>query len=253
MAIRTETRGTTGIITIDRAEARNAINRDVAQGIEDALDGFEVDPEVRVVVVTGTGDTFSAGADLRAVTSDPMGMVTERGGFAGIVRREYPKTLIAAVNGRALGGGFEIALACHLVVAAEEATFGLPEVRRGLVAAAGGLVRLGQRLPRAIALELVMTGASITAAEAHTLGLVNRVVPADELLDSAVALGEAVSRNSPTAVRISRAVVTEARTASDLEGWALTDRAVGELQTSEDFAEGIAAFLEKREPRWSSL
>ena len=251
MTVKTDKRGSIGILTIDRPEARNAIDGEAARGIEQALDAFEQDDDVHGVVVTATGETFCAGADLKAAMSDPFSLVTERGGFAGIVKRHFDKTLVAAINGRALGGGFEIALSCHLVVAAESAQFGLPEVKRGLVAGAGGMFRVAQRLPLAIALELVMTGDPITASRAAELGLVNRVVPDGEVVDRAVELAQAVAANGPLAVRLSRQVVQDARRMSDAEGWARTNQVVGELQASEDFKEGIMAFLEKREPQWT--
>lgn len=251
MAILTEARGATGIITIDRPEARNAVNREVSEGIEAALDAWEVDDAISAIVITGAGDMFSAGADLKAATTDPAGLQTERGGFGGFVMRELRKPVVAAVNGRALGGGFEIALACHMVVAADDAEFGIPEVKRGLIAAGGGLFRLAQRLPRALALELAMTGDPITAQRAFELGLVNRVVPRDQVVDAAVLLAEGVGRNGPVAVRLSRRVVEATANVSDRVGFELTEEAAAELLQSEDFKEGIQAFIEKREPRWS--
>jgi enoyl-CoA hydratase/carnithine racemase len=219
--------------------------------MEAALDAFEADAAIRAIVVTGAGDTFSAGADLKAAMSDPFGIQTERGGFGGFVKRDFSKTVVAAVNGRALGGGFEIALASHLVVAAETAEFGLPEVKRGLIAGAGGLFRLAQRLPRAVALELAMTGNSIGADRAMELGLVNRVVPATDVVDAAIELADQVARNGPVAVRLSRDVVLASRWVDDDEGWRLSEQASNELLQSDDFKEGIQAFLEKREPRWT--
>jgi enoyl-CoA hydratase/carnithine racemase len=251
VAILTEARGATGIITINRPDARNAVNRDVAEGIEAALDQFEGDDAVAAIVITGAGDVFCAGADLKAAMSDPFGLQTERGGFGGFVKRDFPKPMVAAVNGRALGGGFEIALACHLVVAADDAELGIPEVKRGLIAGAGGLFRLAQRLPRALALELAMIGDPMAAQRAFELGLVNRVVPRDQVVDAAVDLADALGRNGPVAVRLSRRVVEATANVSDEEGFRLTEKAAEELLQSEDFKEGIQAFVEKREPRWT--
>jgi enoyl-CoA hydratase len=251
VAILTETRDTTGIITINRPNARNAVNREVAEGIEAALDAFDGDDAVSAVVITGAGDMFCAGADLKAAMSDPLGLQTERGGFGGFVKRAFRKPVVAAVNGRALGGGFEIALACHLVVAADDAELGIPEVKRGLIAAGGGLFRLAQRLPRAVALELAMTGDPITAQRAFELGLVNRIVPRESVVDAAVVLAEGIGRNGPVAVGLSRRVVESAANMSDDEGFQLNDEAAEEILQSEDFLEGIQAFVEKREPRWT--
>lgn len=251
MAVTRDVRDGVGIITLNRPEARNAVNGDVARGIEEALDAFEADGAVRAIVLTGTGEVFSAGADLKAAMSDPQAMETDRGGFAGIVKRKLTTTTIAAVNGPALGGGFEIALSCDLVVAAEQAVFGLPEVKRGLIAGAGGLFRVGQRLPRAIALELVMTGDPIDAARAQQAGLVNRVVPTGQEVGGAIELAHRVTINGPVAVRLSRDLVVDAPVLTEEQGWERTQQAVTEVLESEDFREGIQAFLEKREPRWS--
>ncbi|MBW3664689.1 MAG: crotonase/enoyl-CoA hydratase family protein [Actinobacteria bacterium] len=251
MSVREERRGEVTVITIDRPGARNAVDRSIAEGIEAALDRADADDAVRVVVLTGAGDVFCAGADLRAAGTDPQGLQTERGGFAGIVRRELAKPVIAAVNGPALAGGFEIALACDLVVASRTAVFGLPEVKRGLVAAAGGLLHLGRRVAPAVALELAMTGDPIDAERAAGLGLVNRVVEPGEELAIALELAGRIAANGPLAVRVSRRLVLEAPTVTIGEGWSRTENAVEEILGSEDFHEGIAAFLEKREPVWT--
>ena len=177
-AVEFEKRDRVAILTLNRPEARNAVNGEVANAMEAALDDIEADDAITVVIVTGAGSTFCAGADLKLVAQGRGNeMATKRGGFGGITTRERSKPIIAAVNGPALAGGFELVLACDLVVAADHAKFGLPEVKRGLFAAAGGLIRLPKRVPLALAMELAITGDPIDADRAHQLGLVNRVVP----------------------------------------------------------------------------
>lgn len=247
-----ERKGHVEVVTINRPEARNAINGPVSTGLADAFDELTEDADAWVVVLTGSGDkAFSAGMDLKAFASGEGGAVmNSNGGFGGIARRSFPKPLIAAVNGSALAGGLEIMLACDLVVAAEHATFGIPEAKRGLIAGAGGLFRLPKRLPLAIALELALTGDPIDARRAHELGLVNRVVPADRLMDEALALAGRIAENAPLAVRYSKSVMMRAVDVDDAEGWRLTDEAVGVVFGSADAMEGPIAFAEKRPPRW---
>jgi enoyl-CoA hydratase len=240
------------VITIDRPEARNAISPEVAQGIEGAIDAAEADDGVRVAVLTGTPPVFSAGADLKAIRAGRGDqLATERGGFAGLVRRERTKPLIAAVEGAALAGGTEIVLACDLVVASREARFGLPEVKRGLVAAAGGLFRLGRRLPLNLALECALTGDPIDAELARHHGLVNQLCAPGQALDTALALARRITANAPLAVRESRAIVLECTWADDDEAWRRTHEARDLVAASEDVREGVAAFLEKRAPAWT--
>ena len=253
MAVEIERRPGVGILRINRPGARNAVNGAVAQGMEAGLDEFESDSEVQAVVVTGTGSVFSAGADLKLVASGRAGEIaTKRGNFAGIVRRDFPKPLIAAVNGPALAGGFEIVLACDLVVAAENAVFGIPEAKRGLVAAAGGLIRLPKRVPLALATELAITGDPIDAARAHQLGLVNRVVPGEQLLDEALALAGRIAENAPLAVRNALRMVREAVDLDEEAAWARNNELAVEVFSSPDAVEGATAFAEKRPPRWTS-
>src|SRR5882672_11110697 len=203
-----EPRGHIAILTLNRPEARNAISPEVSQTMAGLLDEIEADSALRTVVLTGRGEVFSAGADLKVVAQGKANDIARgKGGFAGIVTREFPKPMIAAVNGPALAGGFEIVLACDLVVAADSARFGIPEVQRGLMAAAGALIRLPKRVPLAMALELAMTGDPITAERALALGLVNRVAPRDQVLDEACTLAERIGENSPLAVRLSRQLV----------------------------------------------
>jgi enoyl-CoA hydratase len=248
-----ERRGNVALLTLNRPEARNAISPEVSQEMAAALDGIESDPDVRAVVLTGAGDVFSAGADLKVVAAGRAGDIARvKGGFAGVATRDFPKPLIAAVNGPALAGGCEIVLSCDLVVAADTARFGIPEVKRGLMAAAGGLIRLPKRLPMAIALELAMTGDPMDASRALALGLVNRVVPREQVVDEALALAERIGENSPIAVRLSRRLVKEAAELSEADGWERTNELAVEVFASGDAIEGATAFAEKRTPVWKS-
>ena len=246
-----EQRGRVAVLTINRPEARNAVNGDVAAGMEAAIDRLEADDETWVGVVAGRGPVFSAGADLKAIASgQAKSLSTKRGGFAGLARRERVKPLIAAVDGPALAGGCEIVLSCDLVVASTNARFGIPEVKRSLVAGAGGLFRLPRALPLNVAMELALTGDPIDAERAYALGLVNVLVDAGGAVDGALALAERICANAPTAVRESRRVVILGTLADDDTAWRLTDEAMGRVMKTEDFAEGPKAFIEKRAPSW---
>ncbi|MHB8289201.1 MAG: crotonase/enoyl-CoA hydratase family protein [Acidimicrobiales bacterium] len=242
----------TEVITINRPEARNAIDGATSAALASAFEELEGDDGIRAVVLTGSGDkAFSAGMDLKAFAAGEMGDITQSpGGFAGFTRRSFPKPIIAAVNGAALAGGFEMVLACDLIVAADHAVFGIPEVKRGLVAGAGGLIRLQTRLPLSVALELALTGETIGAERALELGLVNRVVPAEQLLPEALKLAATVCSNAPVAVRTSKRVMREACARPESEGWELTDQAVREVFSTQDAMEGAIAFAEKRPPSW---
>jgi enoyl-CoA hydratase len=190
--------------------------------------------------------------DLKAFSSGEGGdIIGASGGFAGLTQRDFPKPIIAAVNGSALAGGFEIMLSCDLVVAAAHARFGIPEAKRGLIAGAGGLIRMPKRLPMAIALELAMTGDPIDAERAYALGLVNKVVPGESLLDEAMALAERIAANAPLAVRHSKKVMKRAADVPEAEGWAINAESVGVVFSSADAMEGPIAFAEKRKPNWS--
>jgi enoyl-CoA hydratase len=242
-----------GVITIDRPEARNAINPEAASGIEAAIDEIEGDDALRVAVLTATPPVFCAGADLKAIRDGRrLELSTERGGFAGFVRRQRTKPVIAAVDGPALAGGTELVLACDLVVASEASRFGLPEVERGLVAAAGGLFRLPRKLPPNLALEHVLTGDPITVETAHRHGLVNRVCAPGAAAEQALELAARIASNAPIAVRESRRVMLESG-AGDEQGWQLSAEAAKVAAASEDVQEGIAAFLEKRPPVWRGV
>jgi enoyl-CoA hydratase len=246
-----ETRGHVAVLKINRPEKKNAVNGDVARGMEAGIDRLEDDPDLWLGVLTHEGDVFSAGADLKAINEGRAGELnTAKGGFAGIASRSRTKPIIAAVDGPALAGGTEIVLSCDLVVASSAASFGIPEVKRSLVAAAGGLFRLPRLLPRNVALELGLTGDPITAERAHALGLVNVLCEAGQALDAALALAQRIEANAPLAVRETRRLMLELRDADDETGFRESGRAMVELANTEDFWEGPKAFLEKRPPEW---
>jgi len=236
-------------ITINRPAAKNAVNLGVAKGIAHAVDVLDGRDDLRVGILTGAGGTFCSGMDLKAFLGGELPMIEGRG-FGGLVERPPEKPLIAAIEGYALAGGFELSLACDLAVAAENARFGIPEAKRGLVAAAGGLVRLPRMAPYRLALELALTGEMITAARAHELGLLNRVVPAGQALEGALALARAIVANGPLAVATSKRVMRDSASWSDAELWSRQNAATMPIFSSEDAREGAAAFAEKRAPNW---
>ena len=244
-----EQRGHVAVLTINRPEARNAINRATALAIDAALNDAATNDDIWVVVLTGAGDkAFSAGMDLKAFATGEF-PITENG-FGGITQRIFPKPLIAAVNGSALAGGFEIMISCDMVVAAEHASFGIPEAKRGLIAGGGGLIRLAKRIPLAIAYEMALTGDPVTAERAFSLGLVNQVVPAEQVLDAALALAERIAANAPLAVRTSKSVVRQSLELTEAEAWELNNEQFGMIGRSADAMEGAIAFAEKRAPNW---
>jgi enoyl-CoA hydratase/carnithine racemase len=244
-----ERRGHVELITINRPEARNAINRATALALSDALDNCERDDDVWVVVLTAAGDkAFSAGMDLKAFATGEF-PITEKG-FGGITKREFSKPLIAAANGSALAGGFEMMISCDMVVAADHAKFGIPEVTRGLIAGAGGLIRLPKRVPLTVAYELALTGEPIDAQRAYELGLVNQVVPGDQVIDAAIALAERIAKNAPLAVRTSKDVMRKSIELSEEDSWTENDGAFAMIGRSSDAMEGAIAFAEKRQPNW---
>ena len=240
------------VITINRPDARNAVNADVANGIEEAIDQLEADDSLWVGILTGVPPVFSAGADLKEINAGRAGTLsTARGGFAGITRRERTKPIIAAVDGPALAGGTEITLACDLIVASTTASFGIPEVKRCLVAAGGGLFRLPRKVPFNIAMELTLTGDPITAERAHHFGLVNVLCEPGSALAAARDLSARIEANAPVAVRESRKVVYAAMTEDEDTGWRLSGEGMMKAMSSEDMKEGLTAFIEKRPPQWS--
>jgi enoyl-CoA hydratase/carnithine racemase len=241
------------IVTIDRADRANAIDLETAQQLSEIFDGLEQDERVRAVVLTGAGERiFCAGMDLQAVEAGQAAAINNvPGGFAGIARRDFQKPLIAAVNGAALGGGFEIALACDLVVAAANARFGLPEVSLGLFAASGGAVRIALRLPSALALEHLLIGDPIGAQRALELGLANRVVTEGTAREEALGLAHRISRNAPLAVQASKRIARVAMTAGEEPAWVLNAQLADRVTASEDAREGGAAARERRVPVWT--
>lgn len=241
------------LVTINRPEARNSVNADVANSLESIVDRTNNDPRIRACILTGEGDkAFSAGADLKTVRAGGVKTIrTERGGFAGFVFADRRKVWIAAVNGFALGGGFEMVLACDMVVADPTAQLGLPEVKRGLMALAGGLIRLPRTIPKAVAYEAIVTGEPFAAQRAYELGLVNRISEPGRVVEQALELTRSVSRNSPIAVQES---IRIARNRNELKEDALIALGLSareDLEKTDDYAEGLRAFAEKRGPNWT--
>ena len=254
----TERRGNTLVITINRPEARNAVNQAVSVGIGDALAQAQDDPEIWAVVITGAGDkSFCAGADLKAISRGENIFHPDHPewGFAGFVQHFIDKPVIAAVNGTALGGGTELALASDLVVAQASAQFGLPEVKRGLIAAAGGIFRIVEQLPRKIGMRLLVTGEPITAEEAARWGLINEGVPDGTVLDAALALADRITVNAPLAVQASKRVAVGADdgvVTAETDAWKRSNRAMRGVFSSQDAMEGPLAFAQKRAPVWKA-
>jgi crotonobetainyl-CoA hydratase len=256
-AVLVERRGHVMVITINRPEARNAVNEAVCIGVGEALAAAETDAGVRAVVLTGAGDrAFCAGADLKAIAAGerilPAGR--EEWGLAGWVGHPVGTPTIAAVNGPALGGGTELALAADLVVASETATFGLPEVKRGLIAGAGGAFRIVAQLPPRVGMELLLTGDPITAQRALELHLVNAVAPQEKVLDTALDLAARIAVNAPIAVQASKRIalgIRDGRRPADDNGWARTAAELVTVLATEDSREGPRAFAERRPPVWT--
>lgn len=236
-------------VTINRPEAKNAVNRAVAEGIAAAMDELDSNDALTVAILTGAGGTFCAGMDLKGFLKGENPIVEGRG-FAGLVEAPPKKPLIAAVEGYALAGGCELALVSDLIIAADSAKFGIPEVKRGLVAAAGGLMRLPQQIPYRVALELALTGDPIEAQRALDLGLINQVVGTGEALDAAQAMAQRITANGPLAVAVSKQIVSQSRNWSADEMFAIQQELAMPVFTSEDATEGAAAFAEKRAPNW---
>ncbi|MFB9688902.1 crotonase/enoyl-CoA hydratase family protein [Amycolatopsis plumensis] len=242
--VRTERIGSTLLITIDRPQARNAVNAAVAAQLAAALDELESDPALRAGVLTGAENTFSAGMDLKAALQGESPEIPGRG-FGGLTEAELSKPLIAAVEGFAMGGGFELALGCDLIVAAEDAQFGLPEVKRGLIAAGGGVIRLPKRIPHHLAMEFLFTGEPVTGRRAGELGLVNRVTAPGDAAAVAVGLAEKLAENAPLALAAVKKIVRAADPA------AAQREEIKNLMQSKDVREGMTAFAERRAPKWT--
>jgi enoyl-CoA hydratase len=248
-AVLTEVRENILLITINRPEQRNAVNSAVAQGIGDALDRLDGDASLSLGVLTGAGSGFCAGMDLKGFVSGDMPWHPERG-FAGIVQKASDKPLVAAVEGFAVAGGLEVALACDLLVASAGAKLGVPEVKRSLVAAGGALMRLPRKLPYGIAMELALTGDPITAERGFELGLVNRVSEPGKAVDTALELAAAIAKNGPLALRATKEILEAQWDWSDADFWAKQGAIAGPVMASEDSREGARAFAEKRDPVW---
>ncbi|WP_280252305.1 crotonase/enoyl-CoA hydratase family protein [Nocardia abscessus] len=244
-----ERRDAITVLTVNRPETRNAINLATAQAIEAAVDEFEADDTARVLVLTGAGGTFSAGMDLVAASKGEMPM-TQRRGPLGISAKPPAKPMISAVEGFALAGGFELALSGDLIVAARDAQFGIPEVKRGLVAAGGGVLRLTQRLPRSTAAELALTGGRIGAERLYQLGLVNRVTEPGAALSAALELAAEIAAAAPLAVAASKRIIDESPDWPVAEAFAKQGEIALPALLSKDAAEGALAFAQKREPKW---
>jgi enoyl-CoA hydratase len=248
-AVLTERRERVLVVTINRPDQRNAINAAVATGIADALEQLDSDDGLSLAVLTGAGKGFSAGMDLKAFVAGERPYVGERG-FAGITRRSARKPLIAAIEGFAVAGGLEVALACDLIVASRGARLGIPEVKRSLVAAGGGLLRLPRMLPRNIALELALTGDPIQAERAYELGLVNRLAEPGEALSAALELADQIAINAPLALVASKRILSEAVDWPEAEFFERQQEIAEPVMASEDAREGATAFAEKRAPVW---
>ncbi|RJL30802.1 crotonase/enoyl-CoA hydratase family protein [Bailinhaonella thermotolerans] len=244
-----EVEGGVAVLTINRPQARNAINGAVARGIAAALDELDERKDVSVYVLTGAGGTFSSGMDLKGFLTGDV-PIHETRGFAGITNQPPKKPIIAAVEGYALAGGCELVLACDLVVAAEDAKFGVPEPKRGLVCGAGGLLRLPRRVPYHVAMEIILTGDHYPASRMYELGLVNRVTPSGGALEGARELAAKIAANAPLALLASKRVVVESADWSQDEMWDRQGAIINPVFGSKDAMEGAAAFAEKRAPDW---
>jgi enoyl-CoA hydratase len=248
-AVLTERRDGVLIVTLNRPEVRNAVNGAVAEGIAHALDELDGDDALQVGVLTGAGGFFCAGMDLGAFVKGESPWYGDRG-FAGIAQRGARKPLIAAIEGFAVAGGFEVALACDLIVAAEGAKLGIPEAKRSLIAAGGALLHLPKRMPYHVVMELALTGDPMPAERFHAFGVVNRLAPAGGALDAALDLAGAVVKNGPLALAASKAIVQQQYDWTSQDGWARQGEIAGPVMVSADAKEGATAFKEKRDPVW---
>ncbi|MDB2434083.1 crotonase/enoyl-CoA hydratase family protein [Luminiphilus sp.] len=248
-AVLTEVADGVMTITINRPKAKNAVNKDVAEGIAAALDALDADDNTHVVILTGAGGTFCSGMDLKAFVTGETPYVEGRG-FAGMVQRSTDKPLIAAVEGYALAGGCELAITCDLIIAADNSKFGIPEVKRGLAAAAGGLVRLPRQIPSRVAMEMALTGDFMDADRALSIGLINQIAPAGEALAQAKVVAAKIAENGPLAVKRSKQVIKESIDWSQEEMFDKQQVITSAVFSSEDAIEGATAFAEKRKPNW---
>ncbi len=248
-AVLSERRDRVLVVTLNRPQAKNAVNAALAEGVSAAMDELDGDDSLVAAILTGAGGSFCAGMDLKAFVRGESAFLADRG-FAGLTRRPPAKPLIAAVEGYALAGGFEIALACDLIVASKQAIFGIPEVKRSLVAAAGALIHLPKRIPYHVAMELALTGDPIGAERAYELGVVNRLAEPQGALDAALELAAAIAPNAPLAVRASKQIVASTHDWSVEEAWTKQGEIAGPVFVSEDAKEGATAFAEKRPPVW---
>lgn len=237
------------IVTINRPEVKNAINRAAAEGIAAAMEELDRNPDIRLAILTGANNIFCSGMDLKAYLRGESLFIDGRG-FGGLCTTPPKKPLIAAVEGFALAGGFELAIACDLIVAADNTRFGTPEVKVGLIAAGGGLLRTSRQIPRRIAMELALTGEFISAQRAYELGLINRVVSAGDALNAALTLARTIAANGPLAVATSKGVIVESQDWSSSELFAKQEPLLQMIMKSKDSIEGATAFAEKRPPKW---
>jgi enoyl-CoA hydratase len=244
-----ETRGNVLILTLNRPHAKNAFNAALSQALSDALDRFDEDPQLRACVLTGAGGSFSAGMDLKALLKGEQSFTKKRGGF-GIMALPPNKPLIAAVEGYAVAGGLELALSCDLIVATQDSKLGLPEVKRGLVAVGGGLLRLPKRIPYHVVMELALTGELHPAERFFQLGLVSKVVPPGAALEAALELAQRIAANAPLALAATKQIIARAHEWSEEEGWAAQRTLARAALKSKDANEGTRAFAEKRAPIW---
>jgi len=252
-AVCLEVAGGIALITLDRPEVRNAVDKPTADALASAVDEVDMRSDVCVAIITGAGGTFCAGMDLKAFSATKERPLHDVRGAFGIVGKPPAKPIIAAIEGDALGGGLEIALACDLIVATRISKLGLPEVKRGLVAAAGGVIRLPRRIPKGVAMELILTGDSMSAERALELGLVNRVAEDGRALDVARDLAQAIAVNAPLAVRAAKRIAEESADWAMADAFRLQAPFTDEVRSSRDAVEGARAFVEKRRPRWAGF
>ena len=245
----TETRGNVLLLTLNRPHARNAFDAALSQALSDALDRFEEDVALSVAILTGAGGSFSAGMDLKALVKGENAYTKKRGGF-GILQHPPAKPLIAAIEGYAVAGGMELAMACDLIVAAEDAQLGLPEVKRGLVAVGGALFRLPRRIPYHVVMELALTGEAQSAERFRQLGLVNRVMPKGQALEGALALAASIAKNGPLATAATKQILLKQWEWTEEQAWPAHRQIANKALRSKDATEGSRAFAEKRPPVW---